>query len=66
MSRNAAKKAFTVEQLEASMVGIEARTDEGVLDEITYAYKDLDSVIAAESDLVEVVQKLDTILCVKG
>ena len=48
------------------MKGIEARTDEGVLDEITYAYKDLDSVIAAESDLVEVVQKLDTILCVKG
>ena len=66
MSRNAAKKAFTVEQLEDSMKGIEARTDAGVLDEITYAYKDLDSVIAAQSDLVEVVQKLDTILCVKG
>lgn len=66
MSRNAAKKAYTVEQLKDSMKGIEARTDEGVLDEITYAYKDLDSVIAAESDLVEVVQKLDTILCVKG
>ena len=43
-----------------------ARTDEGVIDEISLAYKDLDSVIAAESDLVEVVQKLDTILCVKG
>lgn len=66
MSRTAAKKAFTVDQLKESMVGIEARTDEGVLDEITFAYKDLDSVIAAESDLVEVVQKLDTILCVKG
>lgn len=52
--------------LAPAAVGIEARTDEGVLDEITYAYKDLDSVIAAESDLVEVVQKLDTILCVKG
>lgn len=66
MSRTAAKKNFTVEQLEESMKGIEARTDEGVLDEISYAYKDLDSVIAAQSDLVEVVQKLDTILCVKG
>lgn len=66
MSRNAAKKAYTVEDLEKSMVGIEARTDAGVLDEISHAYKDLDSVIAAESDLVEVVQKLDTILCVKG
>lgn len=66
MSRTAAKKTYTVEDLERTMVGIEARTDEGVLDEISLAYKDLDSVIAAESDLVEVVQKLNTILCVKG
>lgn len=66
MSRAQAKRQFTVEQLEESMVGIEARTDAGVLDEITYAYKPIEAVIAAESDLVEVVQKLDTILCVKG
>lgn len=66
MSRGEAKRRFTVEDVERSMVGIEARKDAGVIDEITYAYKDLDSVIAAESDLVEVVQKLDTILCVKG
>lgn len=66
MSRNTAKKTYTVEDLERTMVGIEARTDEGVLDEISLAYKDLDGVIAAESDLVEVVQKLNTILCVKG
>lgn len=66
MSRKAAIRKFTHEDLVESMKGIEARTDDGVLDEITYAYKDLDSVIAAESDLVEVVQKLDTILCVKG
>lgn len=66
MSRSAAKKMFTVEDVERTMKGIEARTDAGVIDEISLAYKDLDSVIAAESDLVEVVQKLDTILCVKG
>lgn len=66
MSRTAAKKKYTVEDVERTMHGIEARTDEGVIDEISLAYKDLDSVIAAESDLVEVVQKLDTILCVKG
>ena len=66
MSRAQAKKRFTVEQLEESMKGIEARTDAGVLDEITFAYKPIEDVIAAESDLVEVVQKLDTILCVKG
>lgn len=66
MSRSAAKRTFTVADVERTMTGIEARTDAGVIDEISLAYKDLDSVIAAESDLVEVVQKLDTILCVKG
>jgi tRNA-splicing ligase RtcB len=66
MSRSAAKKAYTVEDVERTMTGIEARKDAGVIDEISLAYKDLDAVIAAESDLVEVVQKLDTILCVKG
>ncbi|QNJ56016.1 RtcB-like RNA ligase [Microbacterium phage Rasputia] len=66
MSRGEAKRRFTVEDVERTMVGIEARKDAGVIDEISLAYKDLDSVIAAESDLVEVVQKLDTILCVKG
>jgi tRNA-splicing ligase RtcB len=66
MSRGEAKRRFTVADVERTMVGIEARKDEGVIDEISLAYKDLDSVIAAESDLVEVVQKLDTILCVKG
>lgn len=66
MSRGAAKKAFTQDDLKKSMVGIEFKQDGDFVDEITHAYKDLDSVIAAESDLVEVVQKLDTILCVKG
>lgn len=66
MSRSAAKKAYTADDLAESMKGIEYKHTEGVIDEITYAYKDLDSVIAAQSDLVEVVAKLDTILCVKG
>src|SRR5690606_20553268 len=66
MSRGAAKRTFTVEDVERTMVGIEARKDAGVIDEISLAYKDLDSVIAAQTDLVEVVEKLDTILCVKG
>lgn len=66
MSRSAAKRAFTTDDVERTMRGIEARTDEGVIDEISLAYKSLDDVIAAQSELVEVVQKLDTILCVKG
>lgn len=66
MSRSQAKREFTVADVERTMTGIEARKDAGVIDEISLAYKDLDAVIAAQSELVEVVQKLDTILCVKG
>lgn len=66
MSRGEAKRRFTVEDVERTMVGIEAKKDESVIDEIPLAYKDLDQVIAAQTDLVDVVEKLDTILCVKG
>ncbi|QWY81893.1 RtcB-like RNA ligase [Microbacterium phage Honk] len=66
LSRSAAKRLYTVDDVKRTMAGIEARTDEGVIDEISLAYKNLDDVIAAQADLVEVVEKLDTILCVKG
>ena len=70
MSRNKARKAFTIEDLAVQTAGVECRKDAGVLDEIPGAYKDLGAVIAAQSQgpspLVEVVSKLDTILCVKG
>lgn len=66
MSRNAAKKRYTAADVARTMEGIEARTDEGVVDEISLAYKDLDSVIAAQRDLVQPVARLQTILCVKG
>ncbi|WP_246383000.1 RtcB family protein [Nocardioides stalactiti] len=66
MSRNAAKRAFTVEDLEAQTAGVECRKDRGVLDEIPGAYKDLESVIEAQTDLVEVVARLTTLMCVKG
>lgn len=70
MSRRAAKRAFTVDDLAAQTAGIECRKDEGVLDEIPGAYKDLAKVIevqtTGEQPLVEVVARLRTILCVKG
>ncbi|WP_424936684.1 MULTISPECIES: RtcB family protein [Bacteria] len=66
MSRNAAKKRFTVDDVKRTMQGIEARTDEGVIDEISLAYKDIENVVAAQRDLVDVVERLSTILCVKG
>lgn len=66
MSRTKAKKTFTLDDLAAQTAGVECRKDAGVLDEIPGAYKDLDAVIAAQSDLVEVVARLTTLLCVKG
>lgn len=66
MSRSEAKRRFTVEDVEKSMSGIESRKDAGVIDEIEYAYKDIHEVIEAQDNLVEVVEHLQTILCVKG
>jgi tRNA-splicing ligase RtcB len=37
-----------------------------VIDQIPSAYKDIDAVMAAQTDLVEVVVTLKQILCVKG
>ncbi|MBL0886145.1 RtcB family protein [Myceligenerans indicum] len=66
MSRSRAKREFTLDDLAAQTAGVECRKDQGVLDEIPGAYKDLDAVIEAQSDLVEVVARLRTVLCVKG
>ena len=66
MSRNAAKKTFTVSDLAKQTEGIETRKDAGVLDEIPSAYKDLHAVMKYQSDLVEPVAHLQTVLCVKG
>ncbi|QFU85641.1 RtcB family protein [Amycolatopsis sp. YIM 10] len=66
MSRNKAKKLYTAADLAAQTDGVECRKDAGVVDEIPAAYKDIDSVIAAQSDLVEVVAHLKQVVCVKG
>jgi tRNA-splicing ligase RtcB len=66
MSRNAAKRRFTVRDLEEQTRGVECRKDSGVLDEIPAAYKNIDQVMAQQRDLVEVVAKLKQFICVKG
>jgi tRNA-splicing ligase RtcB len=66
MSRNKARKTFTRQDLADQTRGVECRKDKGVVDEIPGAYKDIDTVIADQSDLVEVVAKLKQVLCVKG
>jgi len=61
-----AKRVFSVEDLVAQTAGVECRKDAGVVDEIPGAYKDLYAVIEAQTDLVEVVARLTTLICVKG
>ncbi|MBS0349419.1 MAG: RtcB family protein [Proteobacteria bacterium] len=66
MSRTQAKKRFTVADQVRATEGVECRKDKDVIDEIPMAYKDIDAVMAAQSDLVEVVHTLRQVVCVKG
>lgn len=66
MSRTAAKKAFTIEDHKAATQGVECRKDENVIDETPKAYKDIDAVMAAQSDLVDILHTLKQVVCVKG
>lgn len=66
MSRTAAKKKFTREDLERQTEGVECRKDAGVIDEIPSAYKNIDEVMRNQNDLVEVVAQLKQVVCVKG
>jgi tRNA-splicing ligase RtcB len=66
MSRKEAKRRFTLEDHAAATAGVECRKDEDVIDETPAAYKSIDAVMAAQSDLVEIVHTLKQIVCVKG
>ena len=66
MSRTEAKRRFTVEDHAHATQGVECRKDEGVIDETPAAYKDIDAVMEAQRDLVDVVHTLRQIVCVKG
>jgi len=66
MSRTQAKKRFNQFDLMEQTSGVECRKDGGVIDEIPGAYKDIDAVMANQTDLVEVVHTLKQVVCVKG
>jgi len=66
MSRAEAKRRFTVEDHEKATAGIECRKDAAVIDETPMAYKNIDAVMAAQADLVEIVHTLRQVVCVKG
>jgi RNA-splicing ligase RtcB len=67
-SRSKAKKLFTTADLAAQMQGkvwLSQRAD-ALIDEIPAAYKDIDQVMADQSDLVEVQHTLRQVLNYKG
>lgn len=66
MSRNEAKKKFSLEQHIQDTAGVECRKDIDVIDETPRAYKNIDDVMKSQEDLVEIVATLKQILCVKG
>jgi tRNA-splicing ligase RtcB (3'-phosphate/5'-hydroxy nucleic acid ligase) len=66
MSRSAAKRRFTTQDLAEQTRGVECRKDTGVLDEIPGAYKPIEQVMERQRDLVTVVAKLKQVICVKG
>jgi tRNA-splicing ligase RtcB len=66
MSRTQAKKRFSVADQVRATEGVECRKDKDVIDEIPTAYKDIDAVMAAQADLVEIVHTLHQVVCVKG
>lgn len=66
MSRTQAKKAFNTKDLTIQTQGVECRKDSHVVDEIPAAYKNIDAVMANQSDLVEVLYKLKQVVCIKG
>lgn len=66
MSRGEAKRRFSQLDHEIATAGVECRKDADVIDETPGAYKDIDAVISAQSDLIEVVHTLKQVLCIKG
>ena len=66
MSRGEAKRRFTLADHRAATEGVECRKDKDVIDETPAAYKDIDAVMAAQRDLVDVVHTLKQVVCVKG
>ena len=66
LSRGEANRKLTVADLVEQTKGVECRKDRGVVDEAPAAYKDIDAVMKAQRDLVEIVHEFRQVLCIKG
>jgi tRNA-splicing ligase RtcB len=66
MSRAEARRRFSLDDHALATSGIECRKDDGVIDETPGAYKDIDAVMLAQADLIEIVHTLRQVVVVKG
>lgn len=66
MSRTQARKTISMDRFNETTKNVECRRDTEILDEAPDAYKDIDVVMANQSDLVRVDYELKQVLCVKG
>lgn len=66
MGRNEARRRFTVEEHIRATEGVDCHKGEEVIDETPGAYKDIDAVMAAQTDLISPEIRLKQLLCVKG
>ncbi|MES9863636.1 MAG: RtcB family protein [Candidatus Thiodiazotropha sp. LLP2] len=66
MSRSAAKRKFIEQDVVNQTEGVECRKDKGIIDEIPNAYKNIETVMQNQNDLVDVVHTLKQIICIKG
>ncbi len=66
LSRMAAKKKYSIKDLHEQTKGVECRKDKHVLDEIPFAYKNIEQVMANQNDLVDVLYELRQVICIKG
>jgi tRNA-splicing ligase RtcB (3'-phosphate/5'-hydroxy nucleic acid ligase) len=66
MTRTKARRVFSLDDHAKATQGVECRKDADVLDETPGAYKDIEAVMHAQRDLVDVVYTLRQVVCVKG
>ena len=66
MSRMKAEQNSLARTLKSRPFGVECRTDKGAVDKIPGAYKDIEEVMGARTDLVEIVAEPKQVICVKG
>jgi tRNA-splicing ligase RtcB len=66
MARGEAKRSITLEMHREATKGVFCKKDKSVIDESPHAYKDIDKVMDAQIDLVDIIHTLTPIVNIKG